>query len=46
MARRILALSPKDSGDSAGLGTDVTHTSAGGFGNLAKGWGVGGWAGE
>ena len=42
MARRILVLSPKDSGDPAGLGTDVTHTSAGGFGNLAKGWGWGG----
>ena len=40
--RRTLVLSPKESGDPAGLGTDVTHTSGGVFGNFAKGWGVGG----
>lgn len=37
MARKTLVLSPKDSGDPAGLGTNVIHTSAGGFGNFAKG---------
>ena len=42
MAKRTI-LSPKDSGDAAGLGTSVTHRSGGGFGNLAKGWG---WKGE
>lgn len=43
MAKKTLVLSPEDSGDPAGLGTSVTHTSGGGFGNPAKGWG---WAGE
>lgn len=43
MANRNSVLCPKDSGDPAGLGTSVTHTSGGGFGNPAKGWG---WAGE
>ena len=40
--QRTLVLSPKESVDPAGLGTDVTHTSGGVFGNFAKGWGVGG----
>lgn len=39
MANRTLVLSPEDSGDPAGLGNSVTHTSGGGFGNLAEGWG-------
>lgn len=43
MGNRTLVLSPEDSGDPAGLGTSVTHTSGGGFGNPAEGWG---WAGE